>query len=81
MTQSMFCLILAVADPSAPPLWARFYDIATNRPMYVGRDGIVRQNLADIECELRTGYVYLAPFAAGLLEKDYPDWRKRQAGR
>jgi len=68
-----------VADPSAPPIWARFYDIATNRPMFVGRDGIVRQRLADVEYERRTGYTYLGPFAAGLLDNDYPAWRKRTA--
>ena len=38
-----------VADPSAGPLWARFYEIGTNRPMFVGRDGIVHDHLADIE--------------------------------
>ncbi len=68
---------VVIADRSAPPLWARFYDIATNRPMYVGRNGIVQQNLADIEYERRTGYVYLAPFAAGLIEEEYPSWRTR----
>jgi PelA/Pel-15E family pectate lyase len=66
-----------VADPSAPLLWARFYDIRTNRPMFVGRDGIVKPQLSDIEYERRTGYTYLGPFAAGLLQTDYPAWRKR----
>ena len=75
-----FDYVLA-ADPAAAPIWARFYDIATNRPMFVGRDGIVRPNLADIEYERRTGYTYLGPFAAGLLEKDYPAWRKRMQPR
>jgi PelA/Pel-15E family pectate lyase len=31
-----------VLDPNAPPLWARFYEIGTNRPMFCGRDGIIR---------------------------------------
>jgi PelA/Pel-15E family pectate lyase len=65
------------ADAAAPPIWARFYDIATNRPMFVGRDGIVRQKLADIEYERRTGYAYLGPFAAELLEKEVGPWRTR----
>lgn len=67
---------VVVADASAPAIWARFYDVATNRPMFVGRDGVVKQRLADVEYERRTGYTYLGPFAAGLLEKDYPAWRK-----
>jgi PelA/Pel-15E family pectate lyase len=67
-----------VADPAAPPLWARFYDIATNRPMFVGRDGIVKDRLQDIEYERRTGYTYLGPFAADLLQRDYPAWEQQR---
>jgi PelA/Pel-15E family pectate lyase len=68
-----------IADPSAKPLWARFYEIGTNQPMYVGRDGVVRDNLADIEYERRVGYNWVGEFAADLLEKDYPAWQKRWA--
>lgn len=68
-----------IADPSAPSIWARFYEIATNRPMYVGRDGVIKDRLADIEYERRTGYTYLGPFASDLLNKDYPAWKKRLA--
>jgi PelA/Pel-15E family pectate lyase len=70
-----------VEDPAAPPLWARFYDIATNRPMYVGRDGVVRATFAEVEYERRTGYVYLGDFAARLLNETYPAWRKRIAAK
>jgi PelA/Pel-15E family pectate lyase len=68
---------LLVADAAAPPIWARFYDIATNAPLYVGRDGVIKKHLADIEYERRTGYTYLGPFAADLLEKDLPSWKKK----
>ena len=27
-------------NPAAPPLWARFYEIGTNRPIYSDRDGV-----------------------------------------
>ena len=30
----------AVEDPNAEPLWARFYEIETNRPFFCGRDGV-----------------------------------------
>ncbi len=72
---------VVVADPAAPLLWARFYDIATNRPMFVGRDGIVKDRLKDIEYERRTGYTYLGPFAADLLHRDYPAWEQRLMSR
>jgi PelA/Pel-15E family pectate lyase len=69
-----------VPDPAAPPLWARFYEIGTNRPMYVGRDGVVRDKLSDVEYERRTGYSYIGPYADRLLADEYPAWQKRVAG-
>jgi PelA/Pel-15E family pectate lyase len=66
-----------VADPSAGPIWARFYEIGTNRPMFVGRDGIVHEYLADIEQERRLGYAWLGDWPKQLLDKDYPAWQKK----
>lgn len=68
---------VVVADPGAPPLWARFYEIGTNRPLYLGRDGIPRDSLAAIEHERRMGYAWLGPFASDLLSSRYPRWRER----
>jgi unsaturated rhamnogalacturonyl hydrolase len=64
-------------DPEAPPLWARFYEIGSNRPMFLGRDGVVRATLAEIEPERRTSYSWLGPYAADLLARRYPAWRAR----
>jgi PelA/Pel-15E family pectate lyase len=66
---------LAVADPAAPPLWARFYELGTNRPIYLGRDKVVRYDHNEIERERRVGYAYLSDWPANLLAKDYPRWR------
>ncbi len=68
--------LFVVDDPKAPLLWARFYDLETARPIFVGRDGIKRDKLSDIEYERRTGYSYLGSYATSLLEKEYPAWRK-----
>jgi PelA/Pel-15E family pectate lyase len=68
---------VVVDDSQAPPLWARFYDIETNKPIYVSRDGIVRSALADISYERRNHYGWLEPWAKELLSKDYPVWEKR----
>jgi PelA/Pel-15E family pectate lyase len=68
---------VAVKDPAAPPIWARFYDIGTNRPIFSGRDGIVRDELAAIEHERRVNYAWYGYWPAELLARDYPDWRKR----
>jgi PelA/Pel-15E family pectate lyase len=47
-----------VPDPAAPPLWARFYEIDTNRPIFSGRDGVIKYALSEIEAERRNGYAW-----------------------
>ena len=69
--------LVVVKDPSAPLLLARFYEIGTNRPMFVGRDGIVRQTLAGIGQERRVGYSWYLKFPQDLMEKDYPAWKQK----
>ncbi|HUT57687.1 MAG TPA: pectate lyase [Phycisphaerae bacterium] len=68
-----------VEDPAAPLLWARFYEIATNRPIFCDRDGVPKRRLADIGYERRNGYAWLGTWPQTLLEKEYPRWRARQA--
>ena len=47
-----------IKDPSAPPIWARFYEIETNRPFFCGRDGVVKYDISEIEAERRNGYAW-----------------------
>jgi PelA/Pel-15E family pectate lyase len=71
-----------VTDPPAPgakPLWARFNEIGSNRPIFCGRDGIIKYSLAEIEHERRIGYNWYTSAPAELLAKDYPAWEKRLA--
>lgn len=70
---------VVVADPAAPPLWARFYEIGTNRPIFGGRDTVIRYSLAEIEPERRGGYRWYLDEPAQLLARDYPRWLKKQA--
>ncbi|MBP6506486.1 MAG: pectate lyase [Opitutaceae bacterium] len=71
---------VVVPDPAAPPLWARFYELSTNRPIFIGRDTIVHYALSEIEHERRTGYRWYDDAPAKLLAKDYPAWRKTLEG-
>nr|AAW84076.1 pectate lyase [uncultured bacterium] len=64
-----------VPDPSAGLLWARFYELGTNRPIFLGRDSVVRAALSDIERERRAGYAYYGTWPASLIAADYPRWR------
>jgi PelA/Pel-15E family pectate lyase len=64
-----------IADPSAGPLWARFYELGTHRPLFMGRDSKPVYTLAEIEQERRGGYAYYGTWGAVLLARDYPQWR------
>jgi len=68
--------VRTLADPDAPPIWARFYDLETAAPIFTGRDRVPRARLDEIEYERRNGYGYLGNWPAKLLEKEYPKWRK-----
>ena len=70
-----------VADPAAPPLWARFYEIGTNRPIFCDRDGVAKHQLSEIGYERRNGYGWYGNWPAMLLEKEYPAWKQQWAGR
>jgi PelA/Pel-15E family pectate lyase len=61
-------------DPAAPPLWARFYEIGTDRPIFTGRDSIVRYRYDEIERERRTNYAYYGDWPRKLIDKEYPAW-------
>ncbi len=64
-------------DAAAPAMWARFYEIETGRPIFSGRDGVKKYSLAEIERERRTGYTWLSYWPQVLLEKEYPEWKRR----
>ncbi|MBL8167131.1 MAG: pectate lyase [Acidobacteria bacterium] len=68
---------VVVKDASAGPLWARFYEIGTNRPIFCGRDGVIKYSLAEIEYERRTGYRWYVNAPTTLLAKDFPAWKKK----
>jgi PelA/Pel-15E family pectate lyase len=68
---------IVIEDPAAPSLWARFYDIGTNRPIYVSRDGIIRYRLSEISYERRNHYGWLDVWPEKLLTSEYPKWKKK----
>lgn len=66
-----------VADPDAGPLWARFYELETNRPIFLDRDSVVRYSFSELGHERRNGYAYYGGWAANLLKKEYPRWKEK----
>jgi pectate lyase len=67
---------VVVKDPDAPPVWARFYDIETNRPIFCDRDGVPKESLDAIGIERRTGYAWYGSWPRKVLE-EYPAWRAK----
>jgi PelA/Pel-15E family pectate lyase len=68
---------VVVKDPAAPPMWARFYEIGTNRPIFADRDGVPKHDLAEIGYERRNGYSWLGERPKRLLDREYPAWKKK----
>jgi len=68
---------VVVEQPRAPRIWARHYEIGTNRPVFAGRDGVKQYELAKIERERRTGTPWYGYWPEPLLKKEYPAWRAR----
>jgi PelA/Pel-15E family pectate lyase len=68
-----------VDDPTAPPLWARFYDPETNRPFVAGRDGVARARLDQISPERRNGYNWFSSASGRKAEEGYRTWKARFA--
>lgn len=63
------------ADPNAA-IWARFYEIETNRPFFCDRDGIKKYDIKEITYDARNGYSWYGEWPKNLLEKTYPKWQK-----
>ncbi|GAB3581411.1 pectate lyase [Hymenobacter daeguensis] len=66
-----------IVPEAGATLWARFYELNTDRPIFVGRDSQVHYQLAEIENERRAGYLYAGTWPEKLLTKEYPAWQKR----
>ncbi len=58
--------------------WARFYDVATNTPLFSGADdGINYPTFEAMAAKNHVGYDYFVTSPRSLVEKDGPKWHKR----
>lgn len=77
---------VVVDDPNAKPLWARFYELGTNRPIFSSRCEVEqcktdpfymrRYSLAEIENERRVGYAWYGDWPAAALS-EYQAWKSK----
>jgi PelA/Pel-15E family pectate lyase len=72
---------VVMPDENAPSIWARHYEIGTDRPIFAGRDAVKRYALAEIERERRTGTPWYGRWPQPLLDDEYPAWSESQRAR
>ncbi|SHL31250.1 pectate lyase, PelA/Pel-15E family [Flavobacterium flevense] len=58
-------------------IWARFYDLTNNLPLFCGRDGIPKTTLAEIENERRVGYSWYGNWPSALIGSEYTNWKAK----
>lgn len=65
---------MAVPDPQAPPIWARFYRIGDNRPVFCDRSGNVYDDVNLVPKERRRFYAWYVSFQFADVLAKYPSW-------
>jgi len=68
---------VVITDSSAPPLWARHYEIGTDRPIFASRDGVKVYSFAELDRERRTGTPWYGSWPLKFLTDDFPQWEER----
>jgi PelA/Pel-15E family pectate lyase len=71
---------VVVTDSTAPPIWTRYYELGTHRPMFCNRDSKVVYSLAEVLRERRDGYGWYTYAPQAVLDS-YGAWRRRRGGR
>ncbi len=68
-----------VGQPGAGPIWARFYDPATQKPIFGDRDRSIQDDVNAISLERRNGYSWFGTAGTGVAS-DYAKWLARHPG-
>jgi PelA/Pel-15E family pectate lyase len=72
-----------VASPNSRPLWARYYEIGSDRPIFGDRDKTIHDVVDEISRERRDGYAWFSDGPNEAL-KQFAEWseaQKKHAGR
>lgn len=67
-----------VTDSTAPPIWTRYYELGTGRPLFCDRNSKYLYSLAEVSRERRAGYGWYTYAPQKVLDK-YPTWQKKYA--
>lgn len=64
-----------IADEDADPIWARFYDIEADKPVFGDRNGAVYFDINEVSEERRAGYGWYTEQPYKVMKK-YAKWQK-----
>ena len=67
---------VVVTDSAAPPIWARYYELNTHKPIFCDRNSKIVYSLAEITRERRDGYSWYNYKPQKVLNS-YPKWQKK----
>lgn len=67
-----------VYDVLAPPIWSRYSELETGKPIFCDRSSEIVYYLGDLSRERRSGYRWYTYAPQEVLDK-YPEWQKRWA--
>jgi len=69
-----------VPTPGAEPLWARYYQIGTDRPIFGDRDKTIHSDVSEISKERRNGYSWFSAKPMRALDR-YALWKEAHPNR
>jgi PelA/Pel-15E family pectate lyase len=69
---------IVVSDSTAPPIWTRYYELGTERPLFCDRNSKFLYSLAEVSRERRSGYGWYT-YAPQEVLKKYSEWQKKWA--
>lgn len=69
---------VVVIDSLASPIWTRYYELGTEKPLFCDRNSKFLYSLAEVSRERRSGYAWYTYAPKGVLDK-YPKWQKKWA--
>lgn len=67
-------------DSTAPPIWTRYYELETGKPLFCDRNSKYLYSLSEVSIERRNGYAWYTYAPNAILEK-YPKWQTKWAPR
>ena len=69
---------MAMIDSLAKPIWTRFYELGTEKPLFCDRDSKYLYSLAEVSHDRRSGYGWSTYAPQQVLNK-YPKWQMKWA--